>query len=106
MNANGDFERVTFSCRSGGAPRNRMGIPEVVRTEEDAYMTVANGPAVRGSITIEFQDTGTRDADGRTIYATPMGVNFVFVHVSGNECCFDRGRLAPPRKHRDPPRYQ
>lgn len=86
----------TFSCRSGGAPANQVGVPEVHCESEFRYETTANGAAFSGSVTVECRDTGGRDADGRTIYETPAGVVFVFAYRPGSPDRFDRGRLVPP----------
>lgn len=91
-----DFQHVAFSCRSGGAPRNKAKVP-VIHTESNyEYPTVAGGPAYSGSVTVECRDTGVKDVNGRTIYETPENQVFVFEYRRGSPESFDYGALVDP----------
>lgn len=90
------YTHETFTTNSGGGIKNPLGIPEVHRGSQYKYGTVRNGNAYAGSLTVECRDTGTADADGRTIYETPAGVVFVYVYRRGSAEHFDSGRLAAP----------
>jgi hypothetical protein len=95
--ATGGYSHVTFTCQSGGRPLNTIGLTVVHSNEKLAYETVANGTAYSGSITIECRDTGTRDADGRTIYEVPDGRVFVYDYSHGSAMSFDFGFLSEPK---------
>lgn len=90
------YEHHTFSCRSGGAPRNEIGLPEAHREETFAYPTAAHGSAYKGSVTVECRETGVVDADERMIYETPAHQVFVYVFRGGSPESFDRGRFENP----------
>lgn len=91
------FKHHSFYCRSGGAPSNKVGVPEVHRESRFEYDTVANGCAYSGTVVVDCRETGTRDADGRDIYLTPEGTVFVFRYQRGSPDSFDYGALVAPR---------
>ncbi len=91
----GDYKHHTFTARSGGIG-NRYGVPEVHRGTSDHYSTVRHGATCRTTVTVECQDTGTRDADGRVIYATPAGMVFVYYHIPGSPESFAVARFVAP----------
>lgn len=92
----GEFENRHFNCRSGGSPRNDVGVPEVHRSDEFAYSTNNNGPAYYGHVTVLCKDTGAKDSKGRVIYITPCGKVFVFRYSPGSLYNFDSGILIAP----------
>jgi len=93
----GEFENKSFTCSSGGAPSNGVGVPEVHREETFAYRTTANGDAYSGEVVILCRETGAKDSNGKKIYVTPEGVTFVFRYWSGSPSCFDGGVLESPK---------
>ncbi len=93
----GDFVHKTFSCSSGGQPRNVLKLPIVHGESEKLYSTVRNGDAYSGSITIECRDTGTKDMEGRSIYLTPAGDVFVYRYRAGSAESFDSGSIIAPK---------
>jgi hypothetical protein len=92
----GEFANKSFCCRSGGAPSNKVGVPEVHRAEDFAYNTTANGTAYRGEVVVLCRDTGAKDKNGRDILVTPEGVTFVFRRWAGSPSSFDGGVLESP----------
>jgi len=92
----GDFANKSFTCRSGGAPRNRVGVPEVHRASHFRYRTNSNGNAERGEVVVLCRDTGSRDSNKRAILVTPEGVTFVFCYWPSSPESFDEGELMSP----------
>lgn len=92
----GDFANRSFTCRSGGAPRNKVGVKEVHRESTFAYRTTANGDAESGEVVVLCRDTGSRDANGENILVAPDGITFVFRHWAGSPASFDGGVLESP----------
>lgn len=92
----GEFENNSFQCRSGGAPSNKVGVPEVHRSECFAYRTTANGNAYSGEVVVLCRDTGAKDANGNKIFITPEGIAFVFYYWFGSPYSFDGGILESP----------
>jgi hypothetical protein len=93
----GDFKNESFTCKSGGAPRNIVGVDEVYRNQEFSYHTTANGDAYSGEIVVLCRKTGTLDAKNREIYTTPNGIVFVESYSCGDACSFDYCKLIPPK---------
>ena len=92
----GEFANKSFTCNSGGAPRNKVGVPEVHRASDFAYRTTANGDAESGEVVVLCRDSGADDTNGRDILVTPEGVTFVFRRWSGSPESFDGGVLESP----------
>ena len=95
----GDFQNKSFSCKSGGSPANKAGVPEVHRSDDFAYNTTRNGvacTAYKGEVVVLCKDTGATDTNGHKIYITPDGVVFVFEYYSGFATSFDGGCLNEP----------
>jgi hypothetical protein len=92
----GDFEDVSFRCGSGGAPANKVGVPEIHRDEIFAYATNANGNAYQGEVVVRCRHTGCCDGRGLPIYEAENGVVFVFDYYAGSPSSFDSGSLVPP----------
>lgn len=93
------FDNVVFQLKSGGRPGNTvMGVVPVSNKVEYAYSTVCNGNAFKGEIVVLCHDTKTLDKNGRTIYVTPEGKEFVWNFVSGNPDSFDFGQLVLPTR--------
>ena len=90
------YTHQTFSCGSGGAPRNHVKIPEVARNQKYEYPTVRCGGAYSGSVTVECRDTGTLDSNGRKIYESVNGTVFVYKYYRGSAESFDSGALVSP----------
>jgi hypothetical protein len=95
--SHGDFTNKSFTARSGGAPRNNIGLPEVHRGNEFRYRTTANGDAYEGEVVILCNDTGTKDRNGKTIYSTPQGQVFVYRYHGGSAESFDYGSFEHPK---------
>lgn len=90
------YSHQSFYCRSGGAPRNDVGVPEVSRTEMLNYHTVRHGWAYHGTVEVECRPLGVTDADNRDIYEASNGTLFVFRYYGGSPENFDCGYLSAP----------
>lgn len=93
----GDFQDFSFTCRSGGAPINKIELPEVHRSESFAYRTTANGSAYRGEVVIRARRTGAKDVNGNEIYEAENKQLFIYRHVPGDPYSFDYGVLEEPK---------
>lgn len=91
-----EFVSVKFSCRSGGAPRNKIGLSESGRFNRAEYRTVRHGNAYYGEVTINCRNTGKKDSKGRAILEAENGMLFVFRYVSGSPENFDFGEFLKP----------
>ena len=91
------YQHRTFECRSGGAPYNTIGVPEVHRSRQYRYDTVSNGSAYQGSVTIECKETGCIDSNGRKIFITPCNTTFVYAYRPGSASSFDSGSIISPK---------
>ena len=92
----GIFSIHEFRLKSGGAPRNKIGVKEEFRSENFEYNTTANGAAYSGSIGIMCKDSGVRDKRELTIFITPNNTSFVYIFVGSSAERFDWGALAEP----------
>jgi hypothetical protein len=92
----GDFSNHSFTTRSGGAPSNRVGVPEVHRSEVFAYETQSCGDAMEGEVVVLCRRTEAEDKNGRAIHVTPDGIAFVYKYVRGSLWSFDGGALISP----------
>jgi len=90
------YENISFTTLSGGAPENRVNIPEINRNNSFKYSTTSCGDAYKGEVVICCRNTGTKDYKDREIYITPDGVVFTFSYVSGDPSSFDCGALVAP----------
>ena len=93
----GDYKSHSFRCNSGGAPSNKLGIPEVHRGETAEYRTQSNGTAYSGEVVILCKSTGCYDKNDNEIYVTPDGVTFVYRYRGGSVYSFDAGSLESPK---------
>lgn len=92
----GEFKNKSFLCNSGGAPTNKIGIPEVYRGETKKYPTVRNGWAYSGEVVILCKLTEAYDKNENGIFITPDDLVFVFEYHSGSPEYFDSGRISNP----------
>jgi hypothetical protein len=92
----GEYEDVSFSCNSGGAPVNRCGVSILYTNTEFAYTTTANGGAYHGEVVVRCRKTPAKDSKGRTIYEDENGTLFVFTYAHGDASSFDSGSLRSP----------
>lgn len=93
----GDYEDISFNCRTGGAPDNKIGLPEVHRCNAFVYNTVRNGNAYRGEVVIRARFTGAKDRNERNVYEAENGQVFVYRYIPGDPCSFDYGLLEEPK---------
>jgi len=92
-----EFQDLSFSCGSGGAPRNKVGVEEVYRHEERAYSTSGPlGDAYSGEVIIRCKETGVWDKYDRPIYLSEGGKAFVYEYKAGSPADFDRGVFLDP----------
>ena len=92
----GDYEDISFRCRSGGPPANPLNLPEIHRSKERRYKAGDGSIAYAGEVVIRALFTGARDRRGRDIYEAETGQVFVYHYVPGDPCSFDHGLLQDP----------
>ncbi len=94
---NGDYELISFQCKSGGSPRNKVGVPEFRRTDKYQYHSPSCGSAYSGEVVISARKTGAFDGRGLEIYEAENGILFVYQYRPGSIYGFDWGRFLEPK---------
>ena len=93
----GAFAHRSFKLRSGGIPKDCIGLDVVWKNETHAYDTQWCGSAYKGELIVSCRSTGLHDLDDREIYESQNGALFVEERDSGSPESFDSCLLTAPR---------